>query len=216
MSRPSAIPPAASMAAPSSPASPPSPPARRTDGYPEEHRDRRPGRHQGQRRRHAVDGGSFPDLSPHAAGTLTHPRTAPNHEGLRRRRGAAWSRFRTLCRRDPWSRWRERRGKSTLMKIIAGVHTEFSGVSCSMDGISGFDRLATRVPPASRWFIRNSAWRPICRWPRTCFSAPSRPTASGWCSGGGWPAKRASNSRGSASTSIRRRGSATFRSASSN
>ena len=39
--------------------------ARREDrpGHPEERRHRRPGRHQGQRRRHAVDGGSFPDLS---------------------------------------------------------------------------------------------------------------------------------------------------------
>ena len=58
-----------------------------------------------------MDGGSFPDLSPHAAGTLTHPRTAPNHEGLRRRRGAAWGGLRALCRRDPRSRWRERRGE---------------------------------------------------------------------------------------------------------
>ena len=33
-------------------------------GHPEERRDRRSGRDQGQRRRHAVDGGSFPDLSP--------------------------------------------------------------------------------------------------------------------------------------------------------
>ena len=32
-------------------------------GIPEEHRHRRPRRHQGQRRRHAVDGGAVPDLS---------------------------------------------------------------------------------------------------------------------------------------------------------
>ena len=32
-------------------------------GHSEEHRHRRPGRHQGQRRRHAVDGGAVPDLS---------------------------------------------------------------------------------------------------------------------------------------------------------
>ena len=32
--------------------------------YPEVHPDRRPGGHQGQRARHAVDAGSFPDLSP--------------------------------------------------------------------------------------------------------------------------------------------------------
>ena len=31
-------------------------------------------------------------------------------------------RLRASCRRDPWSRRRERAGKSTLMKIIAGVH----------------------------------------------------------------------------------------------
>ncbi len=32
-------------------------------GIPEECRHRRPGRHQGERRRHAVDGGSLPDLT---------------------------------------------------------------------------------------------------------------------------------------------------------
>src|SRR5205807_9213010 len=78
-------------------------------GHPEERRDRRSGRDQGQRGGHAVDGGSFPDLSPYAARPLTHPRTARDHEGLRRRRGASWGRLRALRRRDPWSRRRKRR-----------------------------------------------------------------------------------------------------------
>ena len=61
--RPSAIRPAASMAARSSRACRPWFRAPRPAGHSEEHRHRRTGRHQGQRRRHAVDGGAVPHLT---------------------------------------------------------------------------------------------------------------------------------------------------------
>ena len=78
-------------------------------GYSEACDHGRPGGDESQRGRHAMDGGSLPDLSPHAQGTSAHPRTARHHEGLRRRRGASWGRLRADRRRDPWSRRRERR-----------------------------------------------------------------------------------------------------------
>ncbi len=65
------------------------------------------------------------------------------------------------------------------MKIIAGVHAEFSGRDAARRPAGPLPLArATRWRPASAWCTRSSASRPTCRWPRTCFSARSRSTAS--------------------------------------
>ena len=112
---PCAIRPAASTAARSSPASRRWSPARRpARRHPEEHRHRRAGRHQGERARHAVDGGALPDLSR----CVRVPRRwrrrplagADRHlQVVRRRHGAARRRLHACARRDPRPRRRERR-----------------------------------------------------------------------------------------------------------
>ena len=120
----------------------------------------------------------------------------PDHQGLRRRRGASWGRLRALRRRDPWSRRRKRRRQEHADE---DHRRRACGILGPLRAGRPGDPLplgrATRVRPASPWSIRNSASRPICRSPRTCFSARSRPIASAWCNGGAWRAKPASNSR---------------------
>ena len=84
-------------------------------------------------------------------------------------------------------------GKSTLMKIIAGVHADFSG-RFVLDGRETRFRSVRDARAAGIAMVHQElSVAPTCRWPRTCFSAHSRPTGSASCSGGGWPAKRASN-----------------------
>ena len=65
-------------------------------------------------------------------------------------------------------------GKSTMMKIIAGVHTDFDGVM-KIDGREVRLRSAARCarPIPSAWCTRNSPSFRTSRWPRTCFSAIS-------------------------------------------
>jgi hypothetical protein len=77
-------------------------------------------------------------------------------------------------------------GKSDVMKIIAGVHTEYEG-TYRLDG--QVIRLAppgTRSRPASAWCTRNCRSCPISRSPRTSSSAASRPPASAPSAGGTW------------------------------
>ena len=75
-------------------------------------------------------------------------------------------------------------GKSTLMKIIAGVHAEFAG-RFVLDGRETRFRSARDARAAGIAMVHQElASCPICRWPRTCFSARSRPTASASCTGG--------------------------------
>ena len=92
-----AIRPAASMAAPSSPAWRRS--RRREDrhGHSQERRHGRPGRHQGKRRRHAVDGRSLPDLS----NVALHVASSSRDEALDAD-GAASLPLGTVCRLSAW------------------------------------------------------------------------------------------------------------------
>ena len=108
-------------------------------------------------------------------------------------------------------------GKSTLMKIIAGVHPEFSG-RFVLDGRetrfrSARDALAR---PGIAMVHQELSVVPDLSVAENVFLGGSRPTGSASCSGVAWPATPASNSGGSASTSIRWPGSATCQSACSN
>jgi ABC-type sugar transport system ATPase subunit len=107
-------------------------------------------------------------------------------------------------------------GKSTLMKIIAGVHSEFSG-RFMLDGRETRFRSTRDARAAGIAMVHQElSVAPDLSVAENVFLACSRPIASDSCSGGSWHAKPASSSRASASTSIRRHGSATCRSGCSN
>ena len=186
-------------------------------GIPKHRRHRRPGRDQGQRGRHAMDGGSLPDLSPHAQGHSAHPRTARHHEGLRRRRGASWGRLRAFCRRDPWSRRRKRRGQKHADEdhrrracgFLRPVRARRPGDPLSLGARRACGRHRHGASGTQRRARPDGGRERVSRQPA---DQPLRPRAM---AAHGARGRRAARS-GSASTSIRCRGSAICRSACSN
>ena len=166
-SPPCAIRPAASMAARSSPASRRSSAGEKTGqrGIPEEHRHRRPGGHQGERARHAVDGRSLPDLSvrcrerqrPRRSDVAGAAGTASGiSQVLRRRRGAARRRLRAARRRDPRPGRRERRRQVDADEDHRRRARRLSTAACgSTASRCTSARRATRWPPASAWCTRS-------------------------------------------------------------
>ena len=186
--------------------------------HPKEHRHRRAGRHQGQRRRHAMDGGSFPDLSARrwreAGSRAAGHRARGRLQILRRRRGLARCLLRPRGRRDPWSRRRERGRqidadedhRRRAWGLCRRIPSRRARGPLPLDarcarrrrrhGASGTLSIAPDLSVAENVFLGS---QPV-----------NRPAS---CSGGAWRTRRAACSPDLASTSIPARASAICRSA---
>ena len=150
----------------------------------QEHRHRRAGRHQGERRRDALDGGSVPDLIEDCCeesrrldgGSRTAARTRRGiSQVVRRRAGPARRRFCARRRRDPRPCRRERRRQVHADEDHRRRPRRLSRAQMRVDGRAVHFRSARdALPPASAWFIRSFRSRQISPSPKMSSSACSR------------------------------------------
>ncbi len=122
-----------------------------------------------------------PDLATRSVTSAEdHPRDALDHQGVPWCQGALGRVAQRPRRRDPRDLRRERRGKSTLMKVLSGVYPygTYSGEIVYEGEEVRFKDIKQSEQAASSSSTRSSRSSRNCRSPRTCSSATSRASSA--------------------------------------